>query len=254
MGSPPSPESGLDPVAVAADALAPLVRSGSLLLIGDVPGTVELPRLVGVVAERARAAGSSVTVALELPLSAQDAVDTGDATRLRADPFWNRPPDHDDGRSSPAITDLVVGLRAAGVTVIAADGPWVGPGGAIDLSTLHLVEDDRDATMARRILAADPHSATIALLGHDHVCVAARADGSPTAGALLARWEPRLRVVAPVLAGGARFGLAHTGATAGVVPLPADGDPEPGAWWADTAGPDGFHGTVSVGPMTASPG
>ncbi len=241
------------PFAEIVDALDGRLRPRRLTLFGDVPGTAEVPRLIATLADAALDRGHDVVVAVEIPMTEQARIDSGDLDRVLAGPFWSRPPTYDDGRSSMAMASLLVRLVHRGVTVVAADGPWVGPGGSIDLGALAELETDRDEGMARRILASPPGAVTFALLGVEHVRVRPIAGGSVPAGARLARWEPGLVALAPTWSGGARFGLAGVGSIGGIVSLPDDGDPTPGAWWAAEPGPDGFHGTYCVGPFTASP-
>lgn len=240
-------------IGAVVDALDTRLRPRRLTLLGDVPGTNEMPALITALADEALERSHTVVVVVEIPMTEQARIDTGDLDTLLAGPFWNRPADYDDGRSSPAMAEMLVGLVRRGVTVVAADGPWVGPGGSIDLGALAELEADRDEGMARRILAAPPGAVTLGLLGVEHVRVRPGPDGVMPAGAMLARWEPGLVALAPTWCGGSRFGLAGIGSVGGPMSLPADGDPTAGAWWATEAGPDGFHGTYCVGPFTPSP-
>ncbi len=252
MSAPEIPEPPAELGAVV-DALDGRLRPRRLTLFGDVPGTNETPALIAALAAEALERGHAVVVAVEVPMTEQVRIDTGDLEAVLAGPFWNRPAAYDDGRSSPAMAAMLAGLVRRGVTVVAADGPWVGPGGSIDLGALAELEADRDEGMARRILAAPPGAVTLGLLGVEHVRVRPGPDGVVPAGAMLARWEPGLVALAPTWCGGSRFGLAGVGSVGGLMSLPADGDPTPGAWWAAEAGPDGFHGTYCTGPFTPSP-
>ena len=251
----PAPEVPEPTPAVRAivDALDGRLRPRRLTLFGDVPGTNETPAMISALAEEALGRGHAVVVAVEVPLTEQARIDTGDLAAVLDGPFWNRPAAYDDGRSSPAMAEMLVHLVRRGVTVVAADGPWVGPGGSIDLGALAELEVDRDEGMARRILASPPGAVALGLLGVEHVRVRPGPDGGFPAGAMIARWEPGLVALAPTWCGGTRFGLAGVGRDGGPMALPADGDPTPGAWWAAEPGPDGFHGTYCTGPFTPSP-
>ena len=252
MESLPSVDPVPSPDELIVEALRPRLRKRRVTLLGDIPGTVETLRAVRALASAALDAGSPVVVAVEVPMTEQARIDAGDLEGLLEGSFWRRPSAYDDGRSSPAMAELLVDLVRRGVTVVAADGPWVGPGGSIDLASLPEVEADRDEGMARRILAAPSDAVTLVVLGVEHIRVRPGPDGRVPAGAIIARWEPGLVSLAPVWCGGVRHGLAGVGHDAGPIELPADGDATPGAWWATEVGADGFHGTWCVGPSSPS--
>jgi hypothetical protein len=82
-----------------------------LTLLGEVHGTCEAPAEVLRLAREALEAGP-VHVGLEIPVG-----------ELHDGPFWRRPDDRQDGRSSVAMRELIVALEALGVHVFAFDHP-----------------------------------------------------------------------------------------------------------------------------------
>ncbi|MDQ3263967.1 MAG: ChaN family lipoprotein [Myxococcota bacterium] len=111
-----------------------LLRPASLVLLGEMHGTNEIPYVVAELACEAATSGQRVTVgvemgkgeqaALELYLDSQGTPD--DQRRLVAGPFWNRP--YQDGRSSKAMAAMLERLRllksaGLGIRVVAYDVP-----------------------------------------------------------------------------------------------------------------------------------
>jgi hypothetical protein len=97
--------------------LAPQVKRGGVLLLGELHGTREVPRFVAQGACQTAANGTPVTVGLELPLENQERVATfirsagtdDDWLKLMEAPFWRSP--FPDGRSSEAMANLLEQLR-----------------------------------------------------------------------------------------------------------------------------------------------
>lgn len=93
-------------------------RPGKILLMGETPGTREIPRYVGQVACRAARAGGTVVVALEIPFDEQPRLDRflasegtdADRALLLKGGFWHRA--WQDGRSSLAVLELIDQARA----------------------------------------------------------------------------------------------------------------------------------------------
>lgn len=98
-------------------ALAAASKDRSLLLVGEMHGTQEVPALVGQLAAQLVHKGEKVVVGLEYP-QGEDAHlqaylrsqgSAADRARLLATPFWTR--SFQDGRSSEAGLDLIESLR-----------------------------------------------------------------------------------------------------------------------------------------------
>ncbi|XXF79087.1 hypothetical protein P2318_04855 [Myxococcaceae bacterium GXIMD 01537] len=106
--------------------LAPRARAGSVLLMGELHGTQEVPRFVAQSACQSAQAGTPVTVGLELPVENQERIERflasagteADWRALMDAPFWRSP--FPDGRGSEAVANLLEqlrGLRASGMDV-----------------------------------------------------------------------------------------------------------------------------------------
>ncbi|MBF5044856.1 hypothetical protein FGE12_20825 [Aggregicoccus sp. 17bor-14] len=93
------------------------LRPGGFLLLGQVPGTREVPAFVGQAVCHILHAGTPVVLALELPVREQPALERylasegtdADRAALVHGPFWRRP--EQDGRSSEALVALVERMR-----------------------------------------------------------------------------------------------------------------------------------------------
>jgi hypothetical protein len=142
--------------------------SEGLLVLGELHGTQELPRTVARTVCAATAGGRTVWLALELPRSDQERLEsflaTGDEAALRESPFWRR--DYQDGRSSLAMLELlreVRRMRAAGraVRVLAFDVPF--PEG-----TRGKERDEEMATLVAEARARTPEEPMVLLVGNIH--------------------------------------------------------------------------------------
>ncbi|MDQ3264566.1 MAG: hypothetical protein M3Y59_13025 [Myxococcota bacterium] len=134
QGSPPNP------VAVAVTEAPPVpspcgetipgwrsfARPGRMVVLGEKPGSHEIPAFVGDAVCQAAQVGLAVHVALEIPRLEQPLVDAylasegtpDDRARLFRGGMWHRM--YEDGRSSSAVADLIErvrGLRRAGQPV-----------------------------------------------------------------------------------------------------------------------------------------
>jgi uncharacterized protein (TIGR03067 family) len=97
--------------------LEPLLRPGTVLLLGELHGTAESPAFALDVACHAAVADLSVVLALELPKDEQGLVDTflsskgaeTDRTALLAGARWRS--SYQDGRTSEAMFDVIDGAR-----------------------------------------------------------------------------------------------------------------------------------------------
>ncbi len=176
--STPAPPPARPPEAPARPPEAPAVRCGApialdaaiaphrIVAIGELHGTVEIPRMVGELVCRIASGGGEVILAIEHEAGEQAAIDhavaTGDPAQLLAQPLWTKA--HQDGRSSEAMLALVLRvheLRAAGlpVSIVAMDSPSDG------------AWPDRDPHMARVIGDAArrrPDAKLIVLTGLSH--------------------------------------------------------------------------------------
>ena len=147
----PSPAAGegalacSSPIPGADTVLVP----GTLVLLGELHGTTEVPRFVVDLACQAARRGTVIDVGLELFVEEQQRIDsflasagtTEDFQTLLEGEFWRRP--LQDGRSSRAMVDLLDGVRrlkrsGASIQVFLFDRSKPGP--------------NRDADMAKDIL------------------------------------------------------------------------------------------------------
>lgn len=142
---------------------ARLIEPGRVVLLGEMHGTNEIPYFVAELACQATARGTPVTVAIEVALHEQAAVDAfldsegtpEDRRRLLNGNFWNRP--YQDGRTSRAMLALLERLRTlrrtgAAIRVVAYDAPG-------------LEHNFREEAMARNLLGArDGHEQEVFLV------------------------------------------------------------------------------------------
>ncbi|AKF79728.1 hypothetical protein MFUL124B02_05965 [Myxococcus fulvus 124B02] len=92
-------------------------QPGTVMLLGEMHGTQEVPRFVAQMACQGVVAGLPVTVGLELPLENQGRVDAfldspggeDDWLKLMEAPFWRSP--YPDGRGSAAMANMLEHLR-----------------------------------------------------------------------------------------------------------------------------------------------
>lgn len=234
--------------------LAPLITQRSVLLIGEVPGTNELPQLVDLVVERAIVEGLDVVVGLEIPM-------TEDLHLGETGSFFDRGSQYQDGRSTAAVGGLIRRLAArrrdrasAGsqrLEVVAMDGPWVAPGSPVPLDMLGVLEQPRDEVMAANLLAAmdaTPAAFTLVVAGPMHTRIDRTA--SQTLGRLISAWHPQTVALRVTPASGETWVLTEAGrGEARILPTV---DTPPGALWAASPGADGHHGVLNPGLVTAS--
>ncbi|MFL5350975.1 MAG: hypothetical protein ACJ8AT_39910 [Hyalangium sp.] len=97
--------------------MAPQAKRGTVMLLGELHGTQEVPRFVAQGVCQTASSGPPVTVGLELPVENQERVATflrsagtdDDWAKLMEAPFWRSP--FPDGRSSEAVANLLDQLR-----------------------------------------------------------------------------------------------------------------------------------------------
>ncbi len=234
------------------DDLDVLIAKRSVVLLGEVPGTNELPHLIELIVGRALLIGLDVVVGLEIPMT-EDLEDIG--------PFFRRSPQYQDGRSTTAVVELLGHLSARKthlakgdeqrLEVVAMDGPWVAPGSPVPLDMLGVLEQPRDEVMASNVLSVMdtmPKAFALLVAGPMHT----RVDQAPasTLGRLIRAWHPEAIALRVSPAGGRAWILTEEGAGA-ALELPTVDAPT-GALWAPSPGADGHHGVLSPGVVTAS--
>ncbi|MBD9369895.1 calcium-binding protein [Xanthomonas sp. XNM01] len=166
-----------DPVHAAADEMFAALGERRLLLVDELHGTQEAPRLVAAVVERLSAAGA---VTLGMEIMAEDAEtaaiaryldsagSAADRAALAATPFWGIASERNDGRRTEDLIDLVDAvrrLRAQGrdVTVVPFD--------AVLATWRRGGSEAREEEMALRLRAAAdamPQGRVVALTGNLH--------------------------------------------------------------------------------------
>jgi hypothetical protein len=100
-------------IAGAADVIAP----GTIVMLGEMHGSVEMPGFTGNLACRAAVAGHAVIVGLEIPRAEQAVIDgylagegsAADRQALLRGEHWQR--SYQDGRSSAAMVELIERAR-----------------------------------------------------------------------------------------------------------------------------------------------
>lgn len=227
---------------------APLLKPGTITLMGEIHGTSEAPKIVADLACHASAT-NKVLIGLELPSDLTAAVQTylasdGSDGALRAlldHPFWS----YRDGRSSRAIVQLIEAARAlAGaerpITVFAFDGSFAG-------------EQARDEGMAKNIVAAlrkadTAGSVALILTGNLH----ARTDSERWMGWYVREAFPHARSLDNAYSGGNTW--ACTMAGCGRMDLTGT-DRGAGRFVELHDAPDasGFDGIYYLGAVSASP-
>jgi hypothetical protein len=183
-----TPPSALDCAPI--EGAPELVASRRAIFVGEVHGTVEIPRFTGELVCHAVRQDKPVLLALELPAADNELIgaflESGDSGPLLQSPFWTRA--EQDGRTSQAMLELLqraVALRAAGkkVDVVGFDVE----------RTLGTMPAERDRGMAEqliRAMEAHPDSLVVALAGNVH--------GRRTLGV---PWDPIYQPMAAYLQG-----------------------------------------------------
>lgn len=240
------------------DGLAPLLRPGRILLLGELHGTEESPAFALDVACHAVQAGLPVVVGLELLDVEQAPVDAfldsngtpDDRKALLSGRIWQR--DYQDGRNSRAMADLIDGARrlrrdGGDVRVSLFDASGAAGG------------QQRDRAMGANLVAlarAAPEKMLIVLAGNMHTRTtrgnARNADYEPM-GYVLSKGTSPERVIA--------LDVAHAGGSAWIC-APGCGATSLGGkhgespWTIevdDDTRPPGHQGWYRVGRITASP-
>ncbi len=265
----PSPPIRAPLACKSVEGFAPLLRPGSVLLLGELHGTAESPAFTGNAACLALAAGRSVTVGLEIwqeeePRIAAFLASAGaaaDRAALLDSPFWRD--SYQDGRRSEAMAALLENLRR-----FRHDG-WPVRVALLDRQ-VHGSGQERDRAMAERlrgIVAAAPADLVITLTGNLH---ARLAKGVPwdksyeNMGFLFARALPGVQATAldarstggtAWYCQGTAAGSPAAGADNGCKVWPVQGRPGTGAAKVVVhpgLDGDGFNGVYEIGGTTAS--
>lgn len=247
-----------EPCGEPVPGLAPLLLPGHTLLVGEQPGSREVPQAVGRIACQAARAGRRTTVALALPDTEQPRLDVyldsegsaADQHRLLSGPVWRR--SLQDGRTSRSMLALIEYLRQLR---------------ALDLPVSVLaIEGGGDRLMANRLEErrnVSRDELLVVLAGNAHVRT--REGGTPWArdlvpmGALLAREGEPVTALDLAYPRGMRWMCRLTrGADVRCGPRvvsPADVVRAPeGAPTQVVLGqaPEGFDGVLTVGRLSAS--
>jgi hypothetical protein len=263
QGPPPTTALELDCGPEVRGAAA-LTGPGSVLLVGEVHGTTQMPEVVGRIAcHAASAPGADVILGLELPSDNRPAVDAylasdgGEpavAALLAAPHFVS---ETKDGRSSRAMLQLLVSVRA-----------WRAAGAPIEVVCFDVAPNEtktaaeRDAGMARTLVAAQRArvgSTLVTLSGNVHNRTMPGVPWDPAfvpMGVHVREAFPELVSLDFGSAGGtfwACMGTPSGESKCGVAEgMGTDRGPEPFVELHDARTDEGFDGVLYVGPMTAS--
>ncbi len=237
-------------------ALEPHLRPGTVLVLGELHGTVEAPAVLSRTVDLAFAKRLAVTVGLEIPGEEEPRVRTflasagepEDRRALLAGAFWQS--SYQDGRRSQAMAGLLDDLRrhaaaGHGVRVVCFDRQRARAA-------------QREQAMAGALasaIAAAPRDLTIVLVGNVHARQSR--GGLPGLSETMAVRLARLLPEVPLLS----LELAYSGGTAwtcgpgGGCGIGRFGGRDRGtpALIRETPDRSGFHGLVYLGEITASP-
>jgi len=177
------------PAAPAEDTAAQIMRHAGdarMIVLGEYHGTAETPRLVADLVERYSREGTTVRLALEMPMSENAALarylrsngDPDAREALRTSPFWLVTDDQHDGRRSRDMLGLIESIRS-----LRAQERDVGVAG-YDVETGSSTNNEaRDAAMATHLRqqfnALPPGTRMLVLTGNVHAMRAPLADAPP---------------------------------------------------------------------------
>lgn len=256
--SAPGTAPGPDGIPDDLEGLEPILAPGTVLLLGELHGTVEGPATVSRVVAAARARGLPVTVGLEIHREEDARVQAflrsaggqDDRAAMLAGPFWQS--SYQDGRRSEAMADLLDDLRRragddVGVTLFDRGRPAAGSA-------------EREAWMAGSLasFAADhPERLLVALVGnlHARLTVGSLPGLSEPMAARIARQLPErvVRSLELASAGGTAWICSGRGGC-GEVHVAGTGDGDgPQVTLRKHPDPHGYSGTIRVGRIHASP-
>jgi hypothetical protein len=234
-------------------------RKGTVMLLGELHGTREVPRFVALGACQVASRGTPVTVGVEMPVEDQERVrrfiasagTENDHALLMESPFWRSP--YPDGRSSEAVVQLLEQLRwlrAQGldVEVFVFDHP-------------ELQGEAREAAMARSVLSqveAGPERFFLIVTGNIHPRTRPGVPwdlGYRPMGYLLARRLPFLVSLDVAFDSGTAWNcsLGETLECGERATKGRDNGDRYFISFFDKPSEAGFHGVFYVGPVSASP-
>ena len=248
-------------VGEAVKATSELIRSGRVLLIGELHGTYEFPALVaGIAAESARQ-GLGVLIGVEVPRTEQERIDiflvsdgsSDSIAALTSGDFWHRPPECDDGRSSQAMLNLLCALRALRpnrhICVCAFDLPWRARGEPLPPD---IARNKSMTTKLCEAIESDRTVMTIVLADSEHTRITGRRhDMSTPLGEYLNRAFTDLVSLIGHNHGGT---IRDETSPRGSEQERSSANPTPiGQGWFANAMTEGHHGWVNVGVVRAAP-
>jgi hypothetical protein len=238
------------------------LESGTVLLLGEIHGTVESPAFVAALLCQAAAAGRAVTLALELPDTQNDPLAAylasagapSDRQKLLAQPPWQA--QYQDGRTSAAVLSLIDEVRRLRSTGASVEVLLYDPDG-------HGSARQRERQMAERLERALQAAATdlfVVLTGNLHSRLIRGTRWDPQhrpMGYLLAQWMPERRIIS--------LAISHAGGTVwictssksvdcgGVAVTGGGMGPRNSIQWVGELSETGHHGVYFVGQVSFSP-
>jgi len=240
-------------------SLAEKAQRGTVMLLGEMHGTREVPRFVALSTCQVASSGTPVTVGLELPVENQERVrrfiasagTEQDHALLMESPFWRSP--YPDGRGSEAVAHLLEQLRwlrAQGldVRVFVFDHP-------------ELQGEAREAAMAQAILSEmAPERFALVVTGNIHPRIHPGVPwdlGYRPMGYLLSRKLPSVLSLDVAFDSGTAWICAVDEKKAlecGVQETKGrDNGDRSFVFTFDKPSEAGYHGIFYVGPVSASP-
>jgi hypothetical protein len=239
--------------------LAGKSQPGTVMLLGELHGTREVPRFVALGACQVATRGTPVTVGLEMPVENQERVrrfiasagTEADHALLMESPFWRSP--YPDGRSSAAVVQLLEQLRwlrAQGldVNVFVFDHP-------------ELQGESREGAMARTILSEveqGPGRFFLVVTGNVHPRTMPGVPwdlGYRPMGYMLSQKLPSVLSLDVAFDSGTAW-ICAVEQTLECGERPAKGKDNGDRYFVsffDQPNEAGFHGVFYVGPVSASP-
>ncbi len=247
-------------VAGAEQVLVP----GAVVILSDVPGTVEAPRFASALACQSLASGKPVTLALDLPREERAAVDAfldSDGSpaardRLLAAPSWRQ---QSASQARLELLEWVRIARAAGKPI------WVTLLGTDELparsASTEREREHRMATALARAVDTTPRSVVIGLVANPHARLVRDTGANPPYPPMSYLVERELRGQAVVYALDAVFPsgeawLCAEGSESACGPAVVAGRGEPGETFRVVLGGDvdrAFNGSYRLPSLTASP-
>jgi len=227
--------------------VAPFLKSGQVILLGEIHGTEEGPAFVEQIACNALGKNLRVTIGLELPQSDQLHVDeylnsNGSIEARRTFlslNFWSR--DYQDGRASQSIFQLIESVRSARENGERVDIAFLDDEGS----------SNRDLVMANRLLEdikSYPNNFFVALTGNLHNIIS---EGSGRMGSYVVNQLGKNKVTSlkQSYPGGSAWVCLADG-DCGPVTLNGQGKGQIGIFIDNAMG--NYHGTVGVDSIHAS--